>query len=144
MGSGCASGTPASRELYTLDDQTSFGRALRKPFYPIPFPDGFNTGGSKEEKYVGLRESYYAWKWGDTVFVVLDPYWYTPRLPELNGDWSVTLGRLCRGLTKFESSGKSRRKGAIENLTGAGISLERGLFSEDGRQPVLTESKVEG
>jgi len=66
---------------------------IRKLYYPNPFPNGFYTGGTKEEKYVGLRESYYAWEWGDALFVVLDPYWYTPQSPELSGDWSVTLGR---------------------------------------------------
>jgi hypothetical protein len=66
---------------------------IRKLYYPNPYPDGFYTGGGREEQYVGLRESYYAWEWGSALFVVLDPYWYTPRSPELSGDWSLTLGR---------------------------------------------------
>ena len=63
------------------------------PTLANPYPDGFYSGGSREEKYVGLRESYFSWEWGDALFVVLDPYWNTPQSPELSGDWSLTLGR---------------------------------------------------
>jgi hypothetical protein len=38
-------------------------------------------------------QAYYAWEWGDALFVVLDPYWNQPVAPELSGDWSLTLGR---------------------------------------------------
>jgi len=43
---------------------------------------------------VGLRENYYAWTWGDALFVVLDPYINTLNKPEKEGDgWNFTLGR---------------------------------------------------
>ena len=49
---------------------------------PNPIPDGFYNGGS--------RQSYYAWEWGDALFVVLDPYW---EMAELNGDnWNPVHG----------------------------------------------------
>ncbi|MCP5113208.1 MAG: hypothetical protein GY953_20445, partial [bacterium] len=42
---------------------------------------------------VGLRENYYAWGWGDALFVVLDPYWYTTTNPkESKGLWDRTIG----------------------------------------------------
>jgi len=40
---------------------------IRKLYYPNPYPDGFYTGGPREERYVGLRESYYAWNGGRTL-----------------------------------------------------------------------------
>lgn len=49
----------------------------RKMYYPNPVPDNFYTGNTKEEEFVGLRENYYAWEWGDALFVTLDPWWYT-------------------------------------------------------------------
>jgi phosphodiesterase/alkaline phosphatase D-like protein len=65
---------------------------IRKQFYPNPIPDGFYSGNTTAEPYVGLRENYYAWEWGDALFVVLDPYWYTT---QRQGDnWRFTLGKV--------------------------------------------------
>ncbi|MBL8173191.1 MAG: metallophosphoesterase [Bryobacterales bacterium] len=66
---------------------------LRKAYFPNPEPNGFFGGSGKEERFVGLRQNHYSWEWGDALFVVLDPYWYTPVRPETAGDWSLTLGK---------------------------------------------------
>ena len=50
----------------------------RVSLYPNPVPDVFYTGDRTVYPNVvngGLRQSYYAWEWGDALFVVLDPYW---------------------------------------------------------------------
>ena len=60
----------------------------RKLYYPNPKPDNFYTGNTKTESYVGLRENYYSWQWGNALFIVLDPYWYTLKKP----GWGWTLG----------------------------------------------------
>ena len=60
----------------------------RNRYYPNPLPGSFYSGDIKPEVYVGLRENYYAWEWGDALFVVLDPFWYTLKKP----DWGWTLG----------------------------------------------------
>ena len=60
----------------------------RKLFYPNPYPNSFYTGNTKPENYVGLRENYYSWEWGNALFIVLDPYWYTTVKP----GWGWTLG----------------------------------------------------
>jgi len=65
----------------------------RKKFYPNPEPNGFYSGVSRSEPFVGLRQSSYAWEWGDALFIALDPYWYAPKAPELAGDWWTTLGK---------------------------------------------------
>ena len=65
---------------------------LRKQYYPNPVPNSFYSGNSSEEKYVGLREDYYTFSWGDAQFIVLDPYWYTTAKPNNNG-WKWTLGK---------------------------------------------------
>lgn len=48
--------------------------------FPNPRPDGFYSGDQTIYPGVdgGLRESYYAWEWGDALFIVLDPYWEMP------------------------------------------------------------------
>lgn len=52
----------------------------RLALFPNPRPDGFYSGDQNVYAGVegGLRESYYAWEWGDALFVVLDPYWEMP------------------------------------------------------------------
>ncbi len=93
LAQGNHEGEWGSRLTASADNLPVWDTLIRKLYYPNPFPNSFYSGVSTEEKYVGLRESYYAWTWGDALFVVLDPYWYTPRSPELSGDWSLTLGR---------------------------------------------------
>jgi len=63
---------------------------VRKQYYPNPYPNSFYTGNDSAEQYVGLREDYYAWNWGDALFVVIDPYWFTK--PAQHGGWGWTLG----------------------------------------------------
>lgn len=61
---------------------------VRKNHYPNPFPNGFYSGSNIPSNNVGLRENYYAWEWGDALFVVIDPYFYTKSKP----GWGWTLG----------------------------------------------------
>ena len=46
--------------------------------FPTPAPDGFYTGDTEPLKSIGLLKDYYAWTWGDALFVVLDNYWHSP------------------------------------------------------------------
>lgn len=66
----------------------------RKKYFPNPWPDGFYTGNKSEVKHVGRVENYYAWQWGDALFVALDPFWTTNKAGKNKGDgnWSRTLG----------------------------------------------------
>lgn len=67
----------------------------RKKLFPNPFPDGFYSGNKTEVKQVGRLENYYAWTWGDALFIALDPFWSSPRVGKnnLDGIWSRTLGK---------------------------------------------------
>jgi PKD repeat protein len=63
----------------------------RQQYFLNPVPDGFYSGDSAEEPFVGKRASWYSWSWGDALFVVLDPYWYT-NTKSNNDGWVYTLG----------------------------------------------------
>ena len=65
----------------------------RKKYYLNPAPDDFYSGDQTDHPIVGLRENYYAWEWGDALFVVLDPYWYTKPKPDSLTGWRWTLGK---------------------------------------------------
>ena len=85
----------------TADNVAVWAATARKQVFPLPAPDGFYSGNTDEMPFVGLCEDYYAWQWGDALFVVLDPYWYTTVKPHDrpegepgSGDnWDWTLGQ---------------------------------------------------
>jgi len=67
-------------------------------------PDSFYTGNATPKDYpasgtvpagtLGLLEDYYAWEWGDALFIVLDPYWNTVSNPnQTNNAWNWSLGK---------------------------------------------------
>ena len=76
------------------DSLAVWSNAIRKKYFPNPVPDGFYTGDTIRHAQSGLLENYYAWTWGDALFVVLDPYRYSLRSGGRNNDgWAWSLGR---------------------------------------------------
>lgn len=71
-----------------------WGTYWRKYYYPNPSPNSFYSGNTDNEPYgIGSPENYYAYTWGDALFVVLDVY----RYQNINSDkplyWDWTLGQ---------------------------------------------------
>jgi hypothetical protein len=64
----------------------------RKAYFPNPEPDDFYSGDTTYYPFVGRREAYYSWEWGNALFVVLDPYWYPTSNPQADY-WRFTLGQ---------------------------------------------------
>jgi hypothetical protein len=106
-----AMGNHENEEGWNLDDSPS--KALlninaRKLYYPQPIDDGFYSANNDTRAGIdgdGLREDYFAWEWGDALFVVIDPYQYTLVKPfagtaggedndesPIGDRWSWTLG----------------------------------------------------
>jgi len=65
----------------------------RKKYFLNPAPNAFYSGDTSNHPIVGQRENYYSWTWGDALFVVLDPYWYTMTKPDSLHGWRWTLGK---------------------------------------------------
>ncbi|MFN2253564.1 MAG: InlB B-repeat-containing protein, partial [Candidatus Promineifilaceae bacterium] len=86
-----ASGNHENEEGWNLDDDFSIALAsikARKAYFPTPVTDGFYTGNEDPLPAINagtygdqLREDYYAWEWGDALFVVFDPFQYTMANP---------------------------------------------------------------
>ena len=77
----------------TSNNDAVWATMARKTYYLPPYSDSFYSGSKTLEPIVGQRASYYAWEWGDALFVTLDPYWYTTTNPKQDGDlWEYTLG----------------------------------------------------
>ncbi len=75
----------------------------RTKFFSLPAPDHFYTGDPEVVEHVGLLRDYYAWTWGDALFVVLDAYWHS-KVPV---DHEVT-GRREKGDDAPRGGGRQR------------------------------------
>lgn len=77
----------------TTENVAIWGTVERKKYFPNPAPDNFYTGDTTNNSFVGQRENYYSWTWGDALFIVLDPYWYTTTKPDSLNGWRWSLGK---------------------------------------------------
>ena len=72
----------AARYLYNSSgpsrDVPVWAQNARNRLFPQPAPDGFYSGNPEQVAGIGLLRNYYAWEWGDALFVTLDPYWSSP------------------------------------------------------------------
>lgn len=60
-----------------------------------PIPDHFYTGDDTNNNFVGLRENYYAWKWGDALLLCWIPIGILHQNPmqiqDGDGLWEKTI-----------------------------------------------------
>ena len=49
-----------------------------QPVLPAPGPDAFYAGEAEQVEGIGVLRDYYAWTWGDALFVAIDPHWHSP------------------------------------------------------------------
>lgn len=106
---------------YLLDGTTTNPAVLagnaRLKYYPLPAPDAFYTGNTTEIPGVGLPRDYYAWTWGDALFVTLDPYWHSKNAVDnvagvlVNEDQTSASGGNKKG--NAAGSGKNKDMWAI-------------------------------
>jgi hypothetical protein len=100
----------------TPDNPAVLAGRARTRFYPLPTPSVFYSGDPEEVEFVGLLRDYYAWTWGDALFVVLDPYWHSP----VPVDSAVGDTKRQRGLGNAQrrrNSGRTRGQGNSSRRT---------------------------
>ena len=87
----------------TADNVAVWAQTSRNAYYPQPATDAFYSGDEKPVEFIGQLRDYYAFTWGDALFVVIDPYWHSSiavdnsygagHEEKKNKDlWNVTLG----------------------------------------------------
>jgi hypothetical protein len=80
-----------------------WAQTARNTYFPQPGPDSFYTGDNEKIEFLGQLRDYYAFTWGDALFVTIDPYWHSPQTVDnqFGSDhsqkkdrdlWNVTLG----------------------------------------------------
>jgi len=75
----------------TANNITVWTTLARQKYYLTPLPDGFYSGDSTVEPFVGKRGSWYSWNWGDALFIVLEPFWNSMTMSSRD-PWGLTLG----------------------------------------------------
>ncbi len=117
------------------DSVAVWAALARKMVVPNPEPDDFYAGDTTTTDCCGRRANYYSWEWGDALFVVLDPFWYTTVKPHsYRGEgsedpWDWTLGE-CQYNWLYETLHNSAalwKFVLIHHLTG-GVLSPCGLF----------------
>ncbi len=102
----------------------------RHEYYPNPIPNGFYTGSTTQEQFIGIRDGYFAWNWGDAQFIVLDPFWYTKSKPgqQTDSNWGWTLGKTQYDWLKttLQTSSSKFKFIFIHNLVGGNNKDGRG------------------
>lgn len=110
----------------------------RKKYFSNPTPDSFYSGDTAIYPFVGQREAYYSWTWGDALFIVLDPYWNTVPKPDSAHGWRWTLGKTQYDWLKttLENSGATFKFLFCHQLVGGDKDgrggIERAEFNEWG------------
>ena len=84
----------------TPNNVAVWAQNARNSYYSQPAPDDFYTGNTETVEHIGLLRNYFAWTWGDALFVGIDPYWGSPVVadndfyggPKTSDQWLVTHG----------------------------------------------------
>lgn len=62
----------------SLSNIAVWAQNARNAYYPEPSPDDFYGGMTNDVlPDIGPLRTCYSWTWGDALFVMLDPYWYS-------------------------------------------------------------------
>ena len=73
------------------DNLATYETLWRKMYYPNPEPDGFYSGNNEVEGFgMNKPENYYAFEWGDALFVVVDGWrYYSANVKPRNWEWTI-------------------------------------------------------
>lgn len=131
----------------TPDNVAVWAQTARNRFFPQPAPDGFYSGNNTPVPFIGLLRDYYAWTWGDALFVVIDPYWHSMNpVDNVYGGgsknrnlWAVTLGDAqYKWLKQTLESSKAKYKFVFAHHVlgiGRGGIEQAGLYEWGGKDP---------
>jgi len=134
---------------YNLDGPANnvavWAQNSRNSLFPQPAPDRFYTGDAQQVEFIGSLRDYYAWTWGDALFVTIDPYWHSAQPVDnvIGGGakrtdlWEVTLDSAqYQWLKKTLEESKSKYKFVFTHHvlgTGRGGVEEAGLYEWGGQ-----------
>ena len=134
----------------TPENVAVWAQTARNTYFPQPAPDDFYTGDTEPVEYIGLLRDYYAFTWGDALFVIIDPYWHSsaPVDNEFGSSaqdkkkrnlWDITLGDTQYQWFKETLEGSTAQYKFVfahhVNGTGRGGIELAGLYEWGGNDP---------
>ncbi len=75
-----------------LHSVSIFAGRARNRYFPVPAPNDFYTGNPEPVPGIGLLRDYFAFTWGDALFIAIDPYWHSSRVTEGIGGMGAGMG----------------------------------------------------
>ncbi|MBL9209508.1 MAG: metallophosphoesterase [Opitutaceae bacterium] len=124
----------ADRTTAKNSNLASWNLLARKAYFPTPVPGPFYTGSTETRTIEGRSEqleNYYAWEWGDALFVVLDPFNNTLTNPNANpaDNWRWSLGKAQYDWLKATLQGSRARYKFVflHHLVGGFASARGGI-----------------
>ena len=101
---------------------------MRTKYFPNPVPEGFYTGNTRPDPFAGPPQNYYAWEWGDALFVVLDPFRHGQAQRGRDDNWARSLGEAqYRWLAATLAASRARHRLVfIHHLVGGATREGRG------------------
>lgn len=131
----------------TPNNPAVWAQTARNSLYAQPAPDAFYSGNTEQVQHIGLLRNFYAFTWGDALFVMIDPYWGSAVCvdnPFFGGDkrsdlWTVTHGDaqyqwLKRTLEQSTAKYKFVFAHHVMGTGRGGIEVAR-LYEWGGRSP---------
>ena len=134
---------------YLLDGTPNNAAVLagkaRTQYFPLPVPGTFYSGDTENVPFIGLLKDYYAWTWGDALFIVIDPYWHSsvPVDTVVGGGnkrsnmWDITLGDAqYKWFQQTLATSKAKYKFVFSHHvlgTGRGAIENAGLYEWGGK-----------
>jgi hypothetical protein len=129
------------------DSLAVWSNLMRKRYFPNPVSDGFYTGNATKHSAAGRLQDYYAWEWGDALFVVLDPFWFGLQQRGQSDNWNRTLGpEQYQWLKRTLENSRARFKfvfihhlvGGVDNQCRGGVEVAP-FYEWGGRNPDGTD-----
>lgn len=95
--------------------------SARVKFFPLPENNSIYSVDSTTVDGIGLLRDYYAWEWGDALFVTLDPYWHSKfAVDNVAGDSASDLNG-----SGTKNNGGKTGSGKVSDLWQVGIGDEQ-------------------
>jgi hypothetical protein len=125
-------------------DLAQWSQTARKLYVPNPHETTYPEGGS-------IDENYYAFTWGDALFIILDPFRYTVNYPKFYGleEWTLGKDQLAWLEGTLENSDSKYKFIFIHHLVGGCGTYGRGgiLCAHNGEwgsliHPMLVQHNV--
>lgn len=113
-------------EINPQENPAVWASQARQKYFSGPKPDDFFIGARNiDPNTQAPRDAYYAFLWGDALFIALDPYWYsTPKPNQSSWDWTLGFDQYTWLKETLEGSAASYKFVFAHHLIGGSLGVQ--------------------